>query len=152
MGPLSRLDLVANLENQLVRSIADGAHIAFRGPSNGCNISPIVLTGVRPGMAAFDEETFGPLAALIIAEDAADAVRLANLSRYGLAASLWSADKEKVKAMVHELEAGNVFVNAVVRSDSRLPFGGIKKSGYGRELSKYGIHEFVNIKTFYIES
>lgn len=152
MGPLARPDLVANLNDQLERSIAAGARIVFRGPATGCNIGPIVLTGVKPGMAAFDEETFGPLAALIIAEDASDAVRLANLSRYGLAASLWSADKEKVNTLIHELEAGNIFVNAVVRSDPRLPFGGIKKSGYGRELSKYGIHEFVNIKTFYIES
>lgn len=152
MGPLARLDLVENLDSQLSRSVQAGAKILFRGHVSGCNIGPVVLTGVLPGMPAFDEETFGPLAALIIAEDEADAVRLANLSRYGLAASLWSGNKETISRLVHELDCGNVFVNSVVRSDPRLPFGGSKKSGYGRELSKYGLHEFVNIKTFYIES
>lgn len=152
IGPLARPDLVKNLESQISRSVEAGASILFRGEVNGCNIEPVVLTGVKPGMPAFDEETFGPLAALIIAEDEQDAIRLANLSRYGLAASLWCENKEKTSRLVHELECGNVFVNAVVRSDPRLPFGGSKKSGYGRELSKYGLHEFVNIKTFYIES
>jgi succinate-semialdehyde dehydrogenase/glutarate-semialdehyde dehydrogenase len=103
-------------------------------------------------MPAFDEETFGPLAALTIAKDESDAIRLANDSRYGLAGSVWTRDIEKGIAIAKKMETGAVFINALVKSDPRLPFGGIKKSGYGRELGRHGILEFVNAKTIAAEA
>ena len=102
---------------------------------------------VKKGMPAFDEETFGPMAAVIMAKDESEAIRLANDSRYGLAASIWTRDMQKGIDLAKKMEAGAVFINALVKSDPRLPFGGIKKSGYGRELGRHGIMEFVNIKT-----
>jgi len=101
-------------------------------------------------MPAFDEETFGPVAAVIRAKDEADAVRLANDSQFGLGAALWTRDHARAERLAAEIEAGAVFVNGLVKSDPRLPFGGIKKSGYGRELSEYGIREFVNIKSVWM--
>jgi succinate-semialdehyde dehydrogenase/glutarate-semialdehyde dehydrogenase len=101
-------------------------------------------------MPAFDEETFGPLAAVTRARDAGEAISLANRSRYGLGASLWTADVEAARELAAKLEAGAVFVNATVRSDPRLPFGGIKRSGHGRELGSFGIREFVNVKTVWV--
>jgi len=106
-----------------------------------------VLLNVRPGMPAFDEEVFGPAAAVIRVKDEADAVRVANASSYGLAAAVWTEDRARGKRIAAELDVGCVFVNALVRSDPRLPFGGVKRSGYGRELSEFGIREFVNIKS-----
>jgi acyl-CoA reductase-like NAD-dependent aldehyde dehydrogenase len=111
--------------------------------------TPTVLAGVRPGMAAFDEETFGPVAAVIRARDERDAVQLANRSSLGLGASIWTSP-ERGKRLAPEIEAGLVFVNEAVKSDPRLPFGGVKASGYGRELSAFGIREFVNIKTVWV--
>ena len=101
-------------------------------------------------MPAFDDETFGPVAAVIRAKDETDAVRLANASPFGLGASIWTRDRERGERLAAQIEAGSVFVNGIVKSDPRLPFGGIKRSGYGRELSEYGIREFVNIKTIWI--
>ena len=101
-------------------------------------------------MAAFDEETFGPVAAVIRAKDDADAVRLANRSQFGLGASVWTQDRTRAEHLAAQIESGSVFVNGIVKSDPRVPFGGIKRSGYGRELSEYGIREFVNIKTVWI--
>ncbi len=101
-------------------------------------------------MAAFDEETFGPVAAVIRAKDAIDAVRLANASRYGLGASIWSGDRAAAEAIAGELEVGLAVVNGVVKSDPRLPFGGVKASGYGRELSDYGLREFLNVKSVWV--
>jgi succinate-semialdehyde dehydrogenase / glutarate-semialdehyde dehydrogenase len=101
-------------------------------------------------MPAFDEETFGPVAAVIRAKDDADAVRQANDSVFGLGASLWTQDRAKAERLAARIEAGAIFVNGLVKSDPRLPFGGIKRSGYGRELSEYGIREFVNIKSVWI--
>jgi succinate-semialdehyde dehydrogenase/glutarate-semialdehyde dehydrogenase len=121
-----------------------------RALRKGYFFPPTVLADVKPGMPAFDEETFGPVAAIIRATSANDAVRLANLSSYGLGCSIWTTDLKKGEALAAEIDAGSVFINGIVKSDSRLPFGGIKRSGWGRELSQAGIREFVNIKTVWI--
>jgi succinate-semialdehyde dehydrogenase/glutarate-semialdehyde dehydrogenase len=113
----------------------------------GAFYPPTVLLDVAPGMPAFDDETFGPVAAVVRVPDEAAAVRLANASPYGLGASVWTANRARGERVAAALEAGSVFVNAQVHSDPRLPFGGIKRSGYGRELSEYGVREFVNVKT-----
>jgi succinate-semialdehyde dehydrogenase/glutarate-semialdehyde dehydrogenase len=153
IGPLARGDLRLELHDQVERSLRAGATLALGGriPAGaGFFYPPTVLTGVAPGMAAFDEETFGPLAAVTRAGDAAHAIRLANRSRFGLGASLWTADRARGEALAAEIEAGAVFVNGVVKSDPRLPFGGIKRSGYGRELAWHGLREFVNVKTVWV--
>jgi len=105
---------------------------------------------VGEGMPAFDEEVFGPVAAVIRVQDEAQAVRVANASRYGLGAAVWTGDPARGERLARELEVGSVFVNGLVKSDPRLPFGGVKLSGYGRELSEYGLKEFVNIKTVWV--
>lgn len=149
-GPMARIDLAEKLEEQFRKSVGKGAHHVTGGERNGCNFVPALLTGVTEGMATFDEEVFGPVASIIDAKDEAEAIRFANDSRYGLGAAIWSADIEKAQLIAREIEAGGVFINALVKSDPRYPFGGIKKSGYGRELSHFGIHEFMNIKTIYV--
>lgn len=150
MGPLARPDLADSLRGQLERSVAAGAALVQGGDFDGCRVSPILLAGVQPGMAAFDEETFGPLMAVTPAADEAGALQLANRSRFGLGGSVWSKDTDRALHFASQLSAGAVFVNSMVKSDPRLPFGGIKKSGYGRELSLAGIREFVNVKTLVI--
>jgi succinate-semialdehyde dehydrogenase/glutarate-semialdehyde dehydrogenase len=153
VGPLAREDLVDDLDDQVRRSVAAGAIKILGGhrPDRpGYFYEPTVLSHVEPGMAAFDEETFGPVAALIRAADEEHAVELANRSAFGLGASVWTGDPARGEALAPEIEAGAVFVNGIVKSDPRLPFGGIKKSGYGRELSQAGIREFVNLKTVWI--
>jgi succinate-semialdehyde dehydrogenase/glutarate-semialdehyde dehydrogenase len=153
IGPLARLDLLENLDHQVRHSVRQGAKLLAGGnrlERKGFFYPPTVLSDVHPGMVAFDEETFGPVAAIIRAKDAADAVRLANLSRYGLGASIWTNDLARAEALAGQLECGSVFVNGPVKSDPRLPFGGIKKSGWGRELGDFGIREFVNVKTVWI--
>ena len=105
---------------------------------------PTVLADVLPGMAAFDEEVFGPVAAITIAEDAEHAIRLANTSEYGLSGNLWTADTKKARAIARQLETGGVFINGFSASNPRIPVGGVKKSGYGRELSHFGLREFTN--------
>ena len=153
VGPLARPDLADELERQIERSVAKGARLVLGGrrlPGPGNLFPPTLLTRVSPGMPAFDEETFGPLAVVTRARDAADAIALANRSRFGLGASLWTADVEAARELAAKLEAGAVFVNATVRSDPRLPFGGIKRSGHGRELGSFGIREFVNVKTVWV--
>ena len=119
-------------------------------PGPGFFYAPTVLTGVLPGMAAFDEETFGPVAAVTRARDDREAIELANASRFGLGASLWTADPVRGELLAARLDAGCVFVNGMVKSDPRLPFGGIKDSGWGRELGRDGIREFVNVKTIWV--
>lgn len=112
----------------------------------------MLLDRVRPGMAAFDQETFGPLATLIEAKNEDDAIRLANQSDFGLGSALWTSDLDRADRLVRQIQAGSVFVNGLMRSDVRVPFGGIKNSGFGRELSDIGMKEFVNVKTVWMES
>jgi succinate-semialdehyde dehydrogenase/glutarate-semialdehyde dehydrogenase len=154
LGPLARADLVDELERQVQESVRRGARILTGGKRlsdrPGFYFQPTVLADVQPGMPAYDEELFGPVAALISARDADDAVRIANDTLFGLGASIWTRDLAQAEKMAADIEAGMVFVNGLVRSDPRLPFGGIKRSGFGRELSHYGIKEFVNIKTVVI--
>ena len=148
---MARPDLAEELAAQMDRSLGQGAQLLAGGERDGCNFIPTLLTNVQPGMAAFDEETFGPLAVVITANDEASAIRLANQTPFGLGAALWTKDIEKAARLATLIESGNVFINAMVRSDARLPFGGVKQSGYGRELSEEGVHEFMNIKTVYIQ-
>ncbi len=153
LGPQARHELRDELHDQVVRSLAAGADCVLGGEipdGPGAFYPPTVLTGVGPGMAAYEEEIFGPVAPIIAARDEADAIRIANDSIFGLGAAVFTADEARGERIAEEeLEAGACFVNAFVRSDPRLPFGGVKISGYGRELSPFGIREFVNIKTVY---
>jgi succinate-semialdehyde dehydrogenase/glutarate-semialdehyde dehydrogenase len=153
VGPLARPDLVTTLEHQVARSVAAGARLALPGgrrDGHPCFFVPAVLTGVRPGHAVFDEETFGPVAAVTRARDPDDAVALANTSRYGLGASVWGADRGRATEVALRLEAGSVFVNGIVASDPRLPFGGIKHSGHGCELGEAGLFEFVHRRVLWV--
>lgn len=153
LGPLARPDLVDELEDQVRRTVAAGAALRLGGRRQegpGCYFPPTVLTGVEPGMAAFDEETFGPVAPVTRARDAGHALELANHSRYGLGGSIWTADAGRGRALAARFEAGAVFVNESVKSDPRVPFGGVKDSGYGRELAGFGLREFVNVKTVWV--
>ena len=155
VGPLAREDLRDALHRQVGGSLSRGARLLLGGevPARpGAWYPPTVLTDVRPGMPAFDEELFGPVAAVVPAVDEPDAVRLANATRYGLGAAVFTRDRARGSRVARdELQAGACFVNAQVRSDPRLPFGGIKESGYGRELGPFGIREFVNVKSVWIE-
>jgi succinate-semialdehyde dehydrogenase/glutarate-semialdehyde dehydrogenase len=153
VGPQARDDLRASLHRQVEESVKRGAKLLLGGripEAPGAFYPPTVLAAVQKGMPAFDEETFGPVAAVIRAQDEAEAIRLANDSSFGLGASLWTRNHERAERLAREIEAGAVFVNEMVKSDPRLPFGGVKRSGYGRELSEYGIREFVNIKSVWI--
>ncbi|HUG56525.1 MAG TPA: NAD-dependent succinate-semialdehyde dehydrogenase [Candidatus Limnocylindrales bacterium] len=153
VGPLARADLRDALERQVERSVALGARVVLGGkrrPGRGWYFEPTLLADVTPEMPVVDEETFGPVAALFTVRDGEEAVRVANASPYGLGASLWTRDLAAAKALARRVEAGSVFVNGMVASDPRLPFGGVKRSGFGRELSAFGIREFVNIQTVWI--
>ena len=155
VGPLARGDLREALIEQVERSISGGAQAIVGGrpidvQGKGYYYAPTVLDGVSEAMPAFREETFGPVAAVIRAHDADDAVRIANDTEYGLGAALWTGDIDRARQLARRIEAGNVFVNGMVASDPRLPFGGVKRSGYGRELGTFGIREFVNIQTVWI--
>lgn len=146
-GPMARLDLAENLHKQLEQSVKAGAQLAYGGEMYKCNFNPALLLNVQKGMPAFEQETFGPMAAIISAKDEAEAIALANSSEYGLAGSVWTKDIDKGIAIARKITTGAVFINSLVKSDPKLPFGGIKKSGYGRELGRHGILEFVNAKT-----
>ncbi|GBC92463.1 Succinate semialdehyde dehydrogenase [NAD(P)+] Sad [bacterium HR15] len=154
IGPMAREDLRANLHRQVQQSVQQGARCLLGGEipaGRGFFYPPTVLVDVRRGMPVWDEETFGPVAPIVAAPNRAEAIRMANDTPYGLGASVYTRDLvlgEQIAA--HALEAGNCFVNSFVFSDPRLPFGGIKQSGYGRELGLFGIREFTNIKTVYV--
>jgi succinate-semialdehyde dehydrogenase/glutarate-semialdehyde dehydrogenase len=153
VGPLARPDLIDALERQVAESVRLGARALTGGKrldGGGYYFQPTVLAGVRPGMPAYHEETFGPVAAVIRVQDAEDALRVANDTDFGLGSSIWTADVKRAKKLAERVEAGLVFVNGLVASDARLPFGGVKRSGYGRELGSYGIKEFVNIQTVWV--
>jgi len=153
MGPMARADLVEHIEKQVAESVAKGAKILCGGHrlnDHSLFYTPTLLTNVHKGMPVFDEETFGPVSVVIPAKDAEDALRIANDTPFGLGASLWTADLELAEKMAARIEAGAVFINSMTKSDPRLPFGGSKRSGYGRELAYLGIREFVNSKTVWI--
>ena len=153
VGPQARLDLRENLHRQVQESVQRGAQAILGGQlprGRGAFYPPTVLVAVEPGMPAFDQETFGPVAAVMRAKDEADAIRIANASSYGLGAAVWTRDAQRGERVAREIEAGSVFVNGLVKSDPRLPFGGVKRSGYGRELSVEGLREFVNVKTVWV--
>ena len=154
LGPLARLDLRDAVHKQVQGSVAAGAELVFGGelpPGPGAFYPPTLLDHVRPGMPAADEEVFGPAAAILRAADEAEALMLANRTRYGLGAVVFTADLARGEAIARaQLEAGCCFVNEQVKSDPRLPFGGIKASGLGRELGRAGLHEWVNIKTVWV--
>lgn len=152
VGPLARADLRDDLHAQVQASVARGARLLLGGkpaPGPGFFYPPTVLANVRPGMPAFDDELFGPVAAVIPARDAADAVQLANASPYGLGATLFTRNRARAARLARELEAGSVFINDFVRSSPELPFGGVKESGYGRELGGWGARAFTNVKTIW---
>jgi len=155
VGPQARHDLRDELHNQVRKSIEKGAKCLLGGElpeGNGAFYPPTVLSDVKKGMPAYDEELFGPVAAIIPVKDEIEAIQVANDSIYGLGAAVFTQDTAKGERIAaNEIEAGSCFVNASVKSDPRLPFGGIKESGYGRELSHYGIKEFVNIKTVFVK-
>lgn len=154
LGPMAREDLKLELHAQVQASIYDGAELLTGGEGDfakGYYYLPTVLANVKPGMPAYEQEMFGPVASVIVANDAEDAVRIANESPYGLGAALWTKNMTNAKKLATQIESGAVFINGMVKSDPRLPFGGVKLSGYGRELSHYGIKEFVNIKSVWIK-
>jgi succinate-semialdehyde dehydrogenase/glutarate-semialdehyde dehydrogenase len=154
IGPQARVDLRDELHHQVKDSIAKGAKCILGGEvpeGNNAYYPATILTNVKKGMPAYDEELFGPVAAIISAKDESDAIRIANDSVFGLGGAVFTKDKKRGEMIAAtQLEAGSCFVNSLVKSDSRLPFGGVKQSGYGRELGLFGIHEFVNIKTVYV--
>ncbi|MEZ4287627.1 MAG: NAD-dependent succinate-semialdehyde dehydrogenase [Polyangiales bacterium] len=155
IGPLARIDLRDELHAQVQKSVSQGARCVLGGEipaMKGAFYPPTVLTDVEAGMLAYTEELFGPVATIIRARDEDDAIRIANDTPFGLSSAIFSRDIERAERIAtKEIDAGGCFINAFTRSDPRLPFGGIKDSGYGRELSSYGIREFVNIKTIYVD-
>jgi len=155
IGPMARIDLRDELHQQVIKSVELGSKLLLGGKipqGKGAFYPPTILADVKPGMPAFDEELFGPVAAIISAKDEEEAIQLANNSVFGLGATVFTEDiAQGEKIASEQLEAGSCFVNDFVKSDPRLPFGGIKQSGYGRELSDFGIREFVNAKTVYIK-
>jgi succinate-semialdehyde dehydrogenase/glutarate-semialdehyde dehydrogenase len=153
VGPLAREDLIEALEKQVRESVKMGARVLTGGKrldGEGNYYEPTVLGGVTSEMPVFREETFGPVAAVIRAKDTEDAIKLANDSDFGLGSAIWTANTEEARRIADRIEAGMVFVNGMVASDARLPFGGVKKSGFGHELSEIGIKEFTNAQTVWV--
>ncbi len=154
VGPLTNLQMVEDIEKQVNESVSKGAKIIAggkRGDPAGYFYLPTVLSNVGPGMPVYEEEVFGPAMPVITFRDESEAIQIANSSIYGLGSTIFSNDIERAKDLAAQIESGSVFINHQVKSDPRLPFGGIKKSGYGRELSHHGIKEFVNTKTVWVK-
>ena len=149
IGPLARREFLAALRIQLEEAEKKGGrvHRGPKPPDKGFCMQPSVLTNLTPDMLVVREEVFGPVAPVIIVHDEEEAIRVANETEFGLGAALWTRDTEKAQRLAERIDSGFVAINGIVKSDPRLPFGGIKKSGIGRELSHYGLKEFVNIKT-----
>ncbi len=153
LAPMARADLREALHRQVVQSVEQGAELVTGGyplDREGAFYAATILDQVQTGQPAYHEELFGPVASIIRARDEEDALRIANDSAFGLGSSVWTRDSARGEVMARQVQAGCCFVNGMVKSDPRLPFGGIKNSGYGRELSRQGIHEFMNIKTIWI--
>ena len=154
MGPMAREDLRAQLDDQLQRSLAQGARLATGGHrlgQRGWFFEPTVLTGCDTSTVAFTEETFGPLAAVMRVRSVEEAVAAANASQFGLGGNIWTRDVARGVALARRMDTGGVFVNGMTHSDPRMPFGGVKRSGYGRELSSFGIREFVNVQSIWVD-
>lgn len=155
IGPMARFDLRDELDAQVQATLKEGATLLLGGhalPGEGNWYAPTVLSDVKPGMTSFVQELFGPVASLIVADDAAHAVAMANDSEFGLGGSLWSRDLAKAQQLASQIETGGMFINSPSFSDPRVPIGGVKKSGFGRELSHFGLREFTNTQTVWIES
>ncbi len=153
-GPIARADLRDGIHDQVTRSLAEGATLLLGGRKvvgPGYFYEPTVLSGVEPGMAAFDEEILGPVAALTEARDVEHTIELANCSEYGLSGNLWTADLDRAQAIARRLETGGVFINGFTASNLRIPVGGVKNSGYGRELSHFGVREFTNAQAVWVK-
>lgn len=154
IGPMARYDLRDELDGQVQATVREGARLLLGGKKiegAGNFYEPTILADVKQGMTSFVQEVFGPVASLIVAKDAAHAIELANDSEFGLAGSLWTGDSEKAKALAAQLVTGGVFINGYTASDPRVPIGGVKKSGFGRELSHFGLHEFCNAQTVWLD-
>ncbi|WP_429886521.1 NAD-dependent succinate-semialdehyde dehydrogenase [Geoalkalibacter halelectricus] len=154
VGPQAREDLMLELHGQVETSLAKGAELLLGGKPlkrKGYFYPPTILAEVKPGMPAYHEELFGPVASVIRVQSAEEAVEVANATPFGLGGSVWTRDSSKGETLAARIEAGAVFVNGLVKSDPRLPFGGIKNSGFGRELSHYGIRQFVNIQAVWVK-
>lgn len=154
VGPMARFDLRDELDAQVQSTVKQGARVLLGGSKlkgEGNYYAPTVLGGVEPGMTAFVQETFGPVAALIVARDAEHAIAMANDSEFGLSGAIWSTDKTAAKLLARRIESGGVFINGFSASDPRVPIGGVKNSGYGRELGRFGVHEFMNAQTVWID-
>lgn len=151
VGPMARIDLLEQIEKQVEISLKLGAKL-FCGGKRIDNkfYAPTLLFDVQKGMPVYDEETFGPVSVVIPAKDAEDAIRIANDTPFGLGASIWTKNIQLAEDMASKIDAGAVFINGMVKSDPRLPFGGTKRSGFGRELASFGIREFTNIKTVWV--
>lgn len=150
MGPMSREDLAEELENQVTKSVQMGAKVLVGGNRNGAYFEPTILTDITTEMPVFKEETFGPVAVIMKVKSLEESIQLSNLTSFGLGVSIFSKNVNLLKENIYLFEEGAVFLNQMVRSDPALPFGGVKKSGFGRELSEEGIREFVNTKTVFI--
>ncbi|CAB3786105.1 NAD-dependent succinate-semialdehyde dehydrogenase [Pararobbsia alpina] len=154
LGPMARFDLRDELDRQVRDSVEQGARVLVGGSKvegRGNFYAPTILADVKPGMTVFDQETFGPVASLIVSRDADHAIAMANDSEFGLSGALWTEDKSRAKELARRIETGGMFINGFSASDPRVPIGGVKKSGYGRELSYFGVVEFMNAQTVWFD-